>query len=234
MIFKFLKKKIYIDFITTSQIAYDYNPIKKSIHFLPDWFKKLPKEYMNDFFPTSTLKRCPGIVDLYKKGMIMPLWSDLALKTESNPTDMRYQFADQESKIEFHDPRQRGAYLPSDKYINFKIISPWLAETKENISWLLAPCTWNYNPFNFHIVKGVINFKYVQFIQVQSFIPFTDSSFIIEQGTPLLQIIPLSDREVEIKTHLVDHNDFEKRKKSNIISFTNSYKKALKKRVLNN
>lgn len=181
---------------------------------------------MNDFFPTSTMKRCPGIVDLYRKGFIMPLWSDLALKTQSNPTDLKYQFADQESKIEFHDPRQRGNYMPSDQYVNFKIVSPWLAETKEDISWLLSPCIWNYNPFDLHIVKGIINFKYVQFTQIQCFLPFIDRSFIIEQGTPMLQILPLSEKNVEIKTHLLSESELKKRKKSNLISFTNSYNKA--------
>lgn len=228
----FFSKKIKVDIYTSARHAYEINPIEKSVKFIPKWFKDLPKDFFleNNFFPTSTMRRCPGIIDLYTKGFIVPMWSDLAIKTSQVHETIEYQFADNRSQIEFHNHQQRGDYLNYKQYNHFKIICPWYVETNEDIDWMMVPCTWNHNPFDYHISLGTMNLHRVPFLNIQCFVPYLDKTFIIEQGTPMIQLVPLSSKPIDLKLHLITPEELDHKRKSNRISFTDSYRKVWKKR----
>ena len=84
MIFFFKKKKKVIDCFTSNQMVYEQFPIAKANEYIPDWYKKLNATYSTNVPNTlrekaATVKRCPGISNLFNEGFILPLWSDLIL-----------------------------------------------------------------------------------------------------------------------------------------------------------
>ena len=44
--------------------------------FWPEWFKKQTARRASDEHPWSTVKSCPGIMDILNMGYIIPLWCD--------------------------------------------------------------------------------------------------------------------------------------------------------------
>lgn len=51
--------------------------VGRSIKFLPDWYKKLPK--MRDDMQGPTVKACLPFIDTMRMGVTIPLWADLEI-----------------------------------------------------------------------------------------------------------------------------------------------------------
>ena len=85
--FWFKRKTITVDAFTNQAGVYEYFPINKSTKHLPDWWLSLPKlqNFENEAgipFELSTMKRCPGFVDLYKKSFTLSSYTELKIKQE--------------------------------------------------------------------------------------------------------------------------------------------------------
>ena len=92
----FKNKEIVLDCFTDSKFTLENFPIAKSENFYPEWWKNLPKEYKENknFWPTSTMKRCKGIIDFYQNSFTIPLWSDLMLSVENqNIKSFQWKFS---------------------------------------------------------------------------------------------------------------------------------------------
>ena len=84
----------------------------------------------------------------------------------------------------------------------------------------------------YHILPGIMDFKYNHGTNVNMFFPKVDNKILFKAGTPLAHIIPMSENKVEIKTHVVTEAEMEKIEPASYVStFINKYdinKKILK------
>ena len=193
------------------------NPIQKASHFFPEWWKNLPSTYAANtphdvLVKRGTMKNCMGILDLYKSGFIIPLWSDLNLKVENDYFSYVYALTDSSGfcSITTHIKDQYG-YVFND-FIHFKFNVPWLISEKSGVKTLVTDCRWNIlNKYSkMHIVSGVIDYASQKFINVNGFFKkiTTPYQYNFESGTPLLHVIPLTDKEIELKTQVVSEAEF--------------------------
>lgn len=234
--FFFKRKKIVIDAFTTDGSSYEYFSPTRTINYVPDWWKKLPKstDTPNSSFSlikTPTAKVCPAIMNFYSKGFTIPLWSDVAIKTDSCG-NWEYQYADKKSMLESHGENQLGYNFSNS--IELKLVSPWLFVEKTGVDFYFTENTWNiYNVYNqIRILPGVLNFDSNHATNINMFVPKINQEFIIKAGTSLMNIVPLSEHDCEIKSHLIDSLEYEKiRSRTDPISFDRSYmnKKKIKK-----
>lgn len=228
------KKKIIIDAFTAHGAAHEYFPPEKSIKYAPSWWKSLPNKVIhahaeNPTFPNGTLKRCTGVIDLYDSGFTIPLWSDLAIKTKPDGF-WRYQFADQASVITTHPQEQLGYNFPDE--IHLKITSPWVFIEKTGVKFVWMENTWNTLALDgkLKVLPGVINYRSNHVTNINLFLPTVDQDFIVPSGTALMNIVPMSELDVEIKTHLVTQDEFRMHEsKIQRISFLNSQGNKRKK-----
>lgn len=213
MFFFFKRKTIVVDCFTTSPSAAGVAPIEKTAKFIPDWFKNLPStiEAENKYglkIPFSTIKSCPGFLDLYKQGFIIPLWSDFIIETNNDA--WRLQFANIKYNVESHHSNQ----LSSDfyEYHHVKLISPWTFREKTGVNFIFMNPMWNQvnNWKDYYIVPGNINFKYQNSSNVNMFFPKVESKLHLKVNTPLIHVIPLSDHKIDIKIHIISEADHEK------------------------
>ena len=214
-------KKIIVNAYTNRQEIFEYSKLKPSSEFVPSWWKDLPSkpelvntpEYLGY---KLNMRGCPGFVDLYKLGYMLPLWSDLLVEVGAKgDTSYRWQFSDQYSDATVHPDHQRNKFLPDTEYQHIKINAPWLLETKEDLNWAVVPPTWNVdNPENIIIPPGVLNFKYQRQINANLLIKRDKESKIIKIKfhQPLMQIIPLTEKPVEFRFHLISNEEWENRK----------------------
>lgn len=237
MFFFFKRRKIVIDCFTNNGAMNDLYPIDYTIKFLPKWWKSTPSTFkVNSKYGVDldipTIKHCPSFKQLYQTGFIIPIWCDLEVRTTDN--EWKAEFSDQTFNLDYHSVHQ----LPkeyNDYYFNFKIQSPWLMKEKTGIKFLWNNVLWNNfnNLHKYMIVQGMIEFKNNHSCNINFMIPRKDSSISIQSGTPLVQVIPLTEHKIQIKRHVIDTNEYEKIKRYDpvslrkFISTYNTHKKII-------
>jgi hypothetical protein len=231
--FFFKTKKVVIDAFISERYshAYDYAPIDYAEKFMPDWWKKLPKteldfDIMNR--KNESMKTCAGFIDHMNKGLIIPLWSDLMIKTDV-PDLYSYQFSDGLSKCESHATKQRAGF--QDERINIKVISPWLIRSEKNVNFTFLPAFWNHEvPPGFDLAIGTSNFYYQNATHMNLLVDIGKRIFV-PFGKPMLHLMPLTERKIELRKHLVTEEQWHRENKRMIsMSFNSAYFKLKKHR----
>jgi hypothetical protein len=234
MLFFFKEKKVVVDAFCSEETAhaYDYAPIDYADQFYPEWWKKLGKTEF-DFTQLErkieTMKLCAGFLDHYSRGLIIPMWSELAIKTFNGLYS--YQYSDRTSKADHHANEQRKGFY--DDHINIKLISPWLLRSEKNVSFTFLPAFWNNAKApDYQVATGTTNFYY-QFGTHINLLIKDHKEFIIPFNHPMVHLMPLTERKVELRRHLISPAEFEReRHKMKEISFVGAYHKLKKHREL--
>jgi hypothetical protein len=210
MLFFLKKSKIVIDCFTDNPAVLEQYPIKNAANFIPEKWKKLPKETIVKTpieIPSSTIKRCIAFIDLYRSGFMLPLWSDLII--DLTVEDIAgWRFANSTFSITNHT----NDSMWDDLYKNHthaKLLSPWFFKEKSGVKFSWNKPTWNIFKENLEIVPGVVNFKNQNGTHINLFVK-DYTRLELKAGTPLVHLIPLSDKQVEIKNHLISGEEFRK------------------------
>jgi len=214
----FRKRNLVLKAVTFSSAAYEYFTVAKAHNFYPEWWKKLPAYHeqltgiLNIKYPT--MKNCAGIIDMYKNGFILPLWSDLQIKIAEHG-QWAGGFSDLSTVQPVSHPRQQ---LGEDNTefndcMHIKLDSPWLLEdvNKTGISFVQIGCLWNNIPLQhmLQVCPGITNFKYQHSLNINAFLSSkTPAEFVIPANTPMMQIIPLTERQLDLQVELISREDF--------------------------
>jgi hypothetical protein len=216
--FFFKKKKIVVDCFTKVEQLADIG-IPRASKFLPEWWKQIPKELYKAnqqgvAIPSPTMKTCPGFIDLYSQGNIIPMWSDLLIDVDE--TSYCYQYSDISNFVnpDSH-PKEQFA---TDQY-NFehfhhiKLVSPWLFKCNKDVKFLAIEPTYNniVNDYGIVYLPGVLDFKHNRGINVNLLLPSYIRRIKINYLDPMYHLICLdSDYTVEFKSVLVDQVEYDK------------------------
>lgn len=217
--FLFKSKKVVVDcFTSVEALAREY-PIKKSSHHVPEWWKQLEttKHFSTNVGidrPYGTMKSCSGFVHLFRNSWTVPLWSDFKVRTLSNgefvyvtPSDLSTQTHTQET-IGRHAPDQfKNAF---GNYIHLKFMSPWLITEKSGVNFAMVSADWTVIDAipDFRIPVGFLNFKVPSAPNINLFAPRKEHLYEIDAGTPMVYLIPITERKVEFKTHAVSEAEY--------------------------
>jgi hypothetical protein len=89
----FKKKKEKLFFVNTSQTTIDQYPIQRATKYIPKWMAAEMKKYRSSNSPeNTTISRCPGIIDLYRNGLVVP--SSCQLDIHFNGLDIGWDIPD--------------------------------------------------------------------------------------------------------------------------------------------
>lgn len=220
MMFFFKRKQIIIDCFVVNPTIHDYYPIQSANKFFPDGWKKHPRskkiklhEYVepssNIEVELPTIKKCIGFIDLFSSGFIIPAWCDFGIEFQENGK-MTYH-ANGNTVIEQHPRWQVWNDLYSD-YGHAKVISPWILHEKDGVKFSWHQCDWNNTQYldRVRIVSGVVDYKYQHQTNINMFIK-KGSIVNFSANQPLVHLIPISERDVKIKTHLVTPDEIMKK-----------------------
>lgn len=221
--FWFKSSKIHVDCFTKNPTFAELNPIQKSHYFVPDWWKNLEgstvrKNNHGTFISTPTMKTCPGFMDLYRVGLTIPMWSDFTMQINNGQYSYTSALSDQEFGTDLavvsHPASQYGNNFKNK--LNIKIKCPWMIKEKTGVKFLFTGSTWSVveNIPKIHILNGVLEFKYQSAVHIQSFFPVEKDAYIINipSGTPLVQLIPISDKQVVPHIHVISETELNKLK----------------------
>ena len=212
---RFITKKIVVDcFINYPQMAEKFN-IRKSVKHTPDWWKKLPLSYVKKDdslqinYDQNTMKKCLGFVDLYSSSWTIPMWSDMVIRTLEDGT---YSFLTPinvlNNPLEAHNPEQHGYNFKN--FFVMKLTSPWFLFEKKGVKFAFIGADWSLlNDYpDVRIPSGLLDFKYNNSTNINFFLPRKNAEYKFSAGTPLVHLIPLTDRRVEFKTHCVSDSEY--------------------------
>lgn len=208
MFFFFRRPTVELIVYTKDKYVYDYNKIDLASKFIPTWYKETPTSCKPDFWEINTIKKCPAIIKNLTSGFIMPLWSDLAI--DINERKVRCHFADLDSTVSAHEPAQWQNYKDPSNHVHLKIADKWKARTKEDIYFLWQEPPYNPSSEHMQIVQGVDNYKYTHSTSINYFLNTEKNiNFVIKQGTPLVHLLPITERKVKLRHELVSEKEYE-------------------------
>ena len=213
--FFFKKKSLTIDCFTAVEGAFKFAKPKHSAEFVPEWWKELPTSYTarNGFWPMPTMRRCSGIIDLYKRGIMLSAWCDAMFNIGAKGTDeYQWQFSDPKHNASIHENEQIGTHFNSKEFAHVKLTSPWAFNCNESVNWLWQDPTWNTLPnYDYKILPGIVEFKWQHTTNVNMIFRRKEEKYThnIRYKTPLAQLIPLvHDRKIKLKYHHVSDKEF--------------------------
>ena len=215
MIFNFKKSTITVDCFTYSPAAYELYKIRKAVLFYPETIKKMSPSltikdrHTNISIETPTIKKCTGINSLYTKGAILPLWMDYITQPQSHTKN--------ESALGVTDPQWAERIIHHDKiqynplfdgYHHIKFVSVWNMVEKSGLKFIWMPALYNLEEHQLNdkiiIPPGLTYYDEQPQSNINIFIKKDAENFILRAGTPLIHIVPLTEKQVDWKCHLVD------------------------------
>ena len=180
----------------------DIVPIRESKHFIPEWFKKTPSflPESNELIDMPTVKRCPGFIDFFQMGYVLPAWCDFHLEIAEDGFKVKTPHKMSGDSVEFHGPHQYIDHLPEHAKKNAKLAfkpgRPWRVRTPKGIKMLELPMLHHHNP-DFYTVGGL--FDSYLFHEMNPIWIFTKTGeFFIKRGTPLSMFIPIRTEEFDV------------------------------------
>ncbi len=216
--FWFCKPKILnIDFFTTREDIFHSAKPKKAAQFFPKWFKNLPKPFFEEdrnapLVLKKTIKHCPAFINLYASGFMFPLWSDLNIEVKSET--YRYQFADNQSTVNFHSKKQFCGFDFEDSHLQIKLLNPWHMITNRDVNMLWTAPVWNnFGVEDIVIAPGVFSaYKGLYEANINMFVKKNETKiYQLNFGDPLVHIVPLTNMPIKLHYHLVSQKELESR-----------------------
>lgn len=213
-----------------------------AINFLPEWFKKTPPfpdetHYVKgadiainpDGTPhRGTVKKCPGMVELFQQGYILPMWCDTYLQCDGDNWNWRTPWADMECSI--HKPNQFLDYAPNwvrdEVSVVFKMNSPWRVRTPPGYSIYQLPLFYNFNK-DYTVPMGVQRADIYHETNIVVLFHSKEQEIVIKRGTPLVWFVPFKREEYNytVSEETEEYRDIRMRSDKMIqTKFTGGYK----------
>lgn len=203
---KSLKK---VRFVSSVPGVPDLHPITPMSKYMPQWVGKAREDYKqnykhNEKFNHITL--CPGIFNMFKVGWYVPMWYDVHIQTKKGEPGFKWKVATPDiteihnmNIIDTHGemitkyiPRREGTI---DSIV--KINTPYSIIAPKGMKFLFLPMPYSDN-FDFESTTGILDPTESNELNVQLNWNVKDGDVFLKAGTPLMQIIPLTNENVEM------------------------------------
>ena len=180
---------------------------QEGMKLLPDWFKTINKSQHS-----PTLTTCPGFIDLFKKSINIPLWSDINITYKDNEiTDVQMPGIGQITRdfVQIHSSEQWGEGFKNSLHI--KLMSPWHITSNIDTPFLMHDAVWHKENINdYNVLSGVIEFKYQHASHINIMLPKNkqEKTLKLKAGTIIAHLTPLVDTKLSIESKLVLHEEW--------------------------
>lgn len=203
---------IHLDCFNHMADVYEACPIVKASKALPKWWKDLPPSRLDFNHETQenprrfvNMRNCMGFLELYKNGVILESWSDYVIKS----TQEDYQFFFSNGVAPTHHHKSEYGHAFSD-YHHVKLMSPWLMREKTGVKWAWFGAEWSLEAYDFKVVTGIIRYDIACGTNVNLMVPKSGKTYEIRMGQPLVHIVPLTEKRLTVKNHLLSIEEYKK------------------------
>lgn len=211
------RRPVVVNCYTHQGFMYEHSQIRPTKEFSPKWLRDIPAKLPivdDELVEGKTLRLCSGLNQLLDTGYIIPMWADLKVRLgDRSHAQYKWALSDESLGAVIHPPEQRGEYLPDTEYSHLKLDNQWTLHCDEPIRFAMIDNTWMWDkPDDVVIPAGILDFHYQHGLNVNIFFKRgdDDKTVFIPHGQPLAQLIPLTDRKVVFKHHLVTVDEYRK------------------------
>ena len=208
MKFKKSEKIEFISMVEGLESVEDCLP-KPAKNFIPKWFKDIPN-YSNNM---TTVKNCPSFPDYFSQGYILPMWSDVDLR--SDPIDgWSWQVPTNYASWSIHGTDQLLSHTDvtfngvSTQFV-FKANCPWRIITPPGWSVLQLPLFYHFNR-EWSVLPGIIDTDIHSTINQQVLYHGDGNTISIKRGDPFVLYIPFK-RSNKLKQEIRYQNESDKK-----------------------
>lgn len=210
-----------ITFFSTIPGVADAFPIVKSGEIMPGWVSTAKQAYLQKQEESKGegfvhVYRCPGIFDLMSTGYTVTLPWDLMIDTYGDGQKFKWtlpsgDLADMMSSpfVTGHSPDGVAEHLPqrpgSLKTI-LKFNTPWYIIAPKGVKFLVLPIPYS-DTFEFESYQGILDPGFSNEINFQVRWNVLNGKHIIKAGTPMCQLIPLTDEKFKLEVRDATDND---------------------------
>ena len=198
-----------VKFVSTIPGVADMFPIKLMSELRPEWANKARAEYktLDKSIKQNHISLCPGIFDLLKLGWYVPMWYDVYVTTKKDIDGFEWKIANSAltdlagfSIMGTHGD-QIGKFIPKrDKQLDHvvKINTPYHIIAPPDLKFLFLPMPYPEH-FDWESTSGVLEPATSSELNVQLNWNVKEGERFIKAGTPLMQIIPLSENNIDME-----------------------------------
>lgn len=166
-------------------------PYINNANNIPSWFRKIPRK-------KGSVRSCSGTLDYLQIGVTIPMWTNLKFEPNLN-NPYRWDWA--ADRMPFAEnyviegfryestgkcPMTEAREIEDGLYP--KLVNPWCAMTAPGWSTLVLPPLYEPNK-NYQLVPAIVHTDFYHTLNAVLNI-YTDKSFTIQAGTPLMHLIP--------------------------------------------
>lgn len=187
----------------------DLFPIVYAKDFQPSWTKDFASTYeITNQCPvknsitnrSSTISSCHGVRNLLDKGFLLRAWEDMSIVIYPNGSASFAGAGSKDAGAEAHDKRQIPDCFGNKVVVKLK--SPWHFFC-DNTQFLFIPPVYHNNLRSQGVadVMAVVDYKVNNTTNVFIIAEPKNEPYeiFIKAGTPLAQIIPLTDKKINLK-----------------------------------
>ena len=208
-----------IEFFNSEPSICDIHPIIETKDLKLNWIKEAKKDFQDHVAKGDTdtpgyihLTRCPGIFDLFKYGYVIPLSKDIMITPKGEDFHYNFHLSQNPQYVSPFGIQGQNAELiarpPWSANFLIKIITGWHVIAPKGVKFLVLPIAYP-DTFNFTNTIGIMNPALSTEINLQLFWNTTDETkeTVVRAGTPLAQLIPLSEKKYQMVQRTMNQQD---------------------------
>lgn len=188
-----------IEFFSTIAGVTEMFPILPAKQVIPKWVSEARNDYMKSDKKNAHVFRCPGIIDLMSTGFIVSAWHDINIDITpekinvSTPDEMLNRLS---GKPPVNMQERVAQFFPkrpwSQKHI-LKINTPWNVLAPKNLKFMFIPIPYS-DYLDFEATPGILDPSIASDINIQGYMNKTIGNIFIKAGTPICQLIPITEK----------------------------------------
>jgi len=231
--FRIKKQKNSFKFYSSLPAVTKEFPIIESKSFKRNWirpvaesYKSITSDIKNFGIPFSGAIKCPGIFSAMNTGWILTSWFDFIIETKNNGESCSFKIPPfLKDEVKFSNYNQplisfMNLNLPTMKIpvpnnsldILIKITTPWAVEIPKGWNLLVLPVSYS-DDVRFTASTGILK-PGDREINPQLFWHQGDGTELVEAGTPLCQLIPIPDNQVNFDFDCLDYDENQKKEQA--------------------
>jgi len=201
-----------IEFFSYVQGVADISPIIPARNKMPGWVDRTRQHYkvtaakLKDHGRFPHLYKCPGIFEILGEGYYVTMPWDVIIETNGDPYNIKWTVPSEElatlmGGIQLVTPHKEASELlptpPGSLASIVKISTPWHLKAPAGLKFLILPVSYS-DSFEFEHVPGILDPGLSSEINLQLRWYVTNGVHTIKAGTPMAQIIPLSEKTYQM------------------------------------
>lgn len=216
-----------IEFFSVVPGVVEAFPVRYAKDVIPNWLQTARLDYMKSDKRDQTVVRCPGVLDILTTGFVIQSWHDFDITFTQEKVSLTIPGQEINDMLGKHSLQIQTAEglaknLPKRPWSQrpiLKINTPYQVLAPKGIRFIMIPLPYT-ELFDLEATPGILDPGHSTEINIQCYMNIGYGTKTIKAGTPLAQLIPLTDEKFEMVCRDATDKDREWTKKRHFLGLS--------------